>query len=157
MRQATLSTPIIARAGLLGGLAGAILIDAYLLLIYVVLGHASTLAAFYEYVASGAVGKVAYTDPTYAWLGLGLHLVVSITWGIGFAYIAARTPQVLARPLVSGLVFGGVVLIAMWLVEFAAAIWIFPTASSVEHALVSHMLFFGLPVAYVVARELRTT
>jgi hypothetical protein len=155
MRQATLSTPTIARAGLLGGLAGAVLIDAYLLLIYVVLGHASTLTAFYQYVASGAVGKAAYADPSYAWLGLALHLAVSLTWGVGFAYVGARTPQVLARPLVSGLVFGIVVLIAMWLIEFAAAIWIFPSASIVEHALVSHLIFFGLPVAYVVSRELR--
>jgi hypothetical protein len=157
MREATISLPGVARAGIVGGLVGAIAIDLYLLVIYVFVAHAFTLVTFFQRVASGAIGKSAYGDPSYAWLGLALHLAVSVGWGIGFAYVAARTPQVRARPLTSGLVFGGVVMLAMWLIEFAAAIWQFPTAATFEHALVAHMLFFGLPVSYVVARELGRT
>lgn len=155
MREATASVPGIARAGILAGLAGAVLIDIYLLAIYVVLGHAYTMTQFYQFVASGAVGPAAYTAASYAWLGALLHVLVSIGWGIGFAYLATRTPQLIARPAVSGVVYGVVVMLSMWLVEFAAAIWRFPSLASFEHDLVSHTLFFGLPVAFVVARTLR--
>jgi hypothetical protein len=156
MQQATISTPALARAGLIGGLVGAILIDAYLLTIYVFVGHALTLEAFYQLVAAGAIGRAAaFATPSAAWLGLGLHLMVSIGWGLGFAYIAARTPQVGERPLISGIVFGAVVMLSMWLIEFAAAIWNFPTVATFENDLVAHVLFFGLPVAYVVAWDLR--
>ncbi len=147
--------PGVARAGVLGGLAGAIAIDAYMLVIFVFLSHTTTLTAFYQYVASGAIGKTAYTSPSFAWLGLALHVSVSLGWGAGFAYIATRTPQVLARPLVSGIVFGLIVMLSMALIEFAAAIWAFPTLATFENGVIAHTLFFGIPVAFVVARTLR--
>ena len=157
MRAATVSLSGVARAGVLGGLIGAVTIDAYLLSVYVYVAHAYTPTRFFQYVASGAIGKSAYGDPSFAWLGLALHVGVSAGWGIGFAYVAARTPQVRARPFTSGIVFGGVVMLAMWLIEFAAAIWQFPTVATFEHALVAHTLFFGLPVSYAVSRELGRT
>ncbi len=155
MREGTISLPGVARAGILGGLAGAITIDAFLIAIFVVLSHTFTLETFYQYVASGLIGKPAYADPGYVYLGIALHLAVSIGWGIGFAYVATRSPQVIARPLTSGLVFGAVVMLAMWLIEFAAAIWVWPTLASFENELVAHTIFFGLPVAFVVARASR--
>ena len=147
--------PGFARAGILGGLAGAVTIDAFLIGIFVFLSHTFTLETFYQYVASGLIGKPAYANPAYVWLGLALHVVVSVGWGVGFAYVAARSPQVNARPLVSGLVFGAVVMLSMWLIEFAAAIWVWPTLASFENELVAHTIFFGLPVAFVVAREMK--
>lgn len=155
MREATVSVPGIARAGILAGLLGAVSIDAYLLTIYVAVSHSLTVAQFYQYVASGAVGKAASASEAFVGLGVAVHLTVSLGWGIGFAYLAARTPQLLTRPLVSGLVYGLVVLMSMWLVEFAAGIWHFPTIASVEQDVVAHCLFYGLPVAYVVSRTLR--
>jgi hypothetical protein len=153
--QGTISVPGVARAGVIGGLAGALTFDAYMLGIFVFLAHTQTLTTFYQYVASGAIGKAAYGSPGFVWLGLAIHIAVSIGWGAGFAYVGARTPQVFARPLVSGLVFGLVVMLAMALVEFAAAIWAFPTLATFENGVIAHTLFFGIPVAYVVAREMR--
>jgi hypothetical protein len=155
MHEGTLTRPRIARAGILGGLAGAVTIDLYMLGIFVFLAHTATLTSFYQYVASGAIGKAAYGNPSFAWLGLGLHVAVSLGWGLGFAYIATRTPQVLARPLVSGIVFGLIVMLSMALVEFAAAIWAFPTLATFENGVIAHTLFFGVPVAFVTVREMK--
>jgi hypothetical protein len=155
MTEGTMGVPGVARAGVLGGLAGAITVDAYMLGIFVFLSHTYSLTTFYQYVASGAIGKAAYGNPSFAWLGLALHVVVSLCWGVGFAYIATRTPQVLARPLVSGVVFGLIVMLSMALIEFAAAIWAFPTLATFENGVLAHTLFFGIPVAFVVTRELK--
>lgn len=152
MREAALPLPGTIRAGAVAGVAGGIAIDAYLLLVYVAVGHVTTVDGFFRHVAAGAIGSAAQTLPGAAWLGVVLHFAVSIAWGIGYAYVAARTPQVRARPLVSGLAFGLVVMIAMALIEFAAAIWQLPTANEFAHLFVAHLIFFGLPVAYVVSR-----
>jgi hypothetical protein len=63
MRERALSANGPLRAGIYAGLAGAVLIDAYLIVTVVVLTHAATLDAFYRYVASAALGKAAYTLP----------------------------------------------------------------------------------------------
>ncbi len=136
--------------GVLAGLAGGIAIDGFLVCVQVLGSHAFTLTSFYQFVASGAIGKgTAYASPSYAWLGLAFHLTISAMWGVGYAYVAARTPQVAARPLLSGLAFGFVVYFAMQLVEVAAAIYSLPTPRSLGIALIAHMIFFGLPIAYV--------
>ncbi len=60
-----MGVPGVARAGVLGGLAGAITFDAYMLGIFVFLSHTYSLTTFYQYVASGAIGKAAYGEATY--------------------------------------------------------------------------------------------
>jgi FtsH-binding integral membrane protein len=120
----------------------------------VIVAHDTSATGFYQFVASGVLGKAAYAEPTAAYFGVALHAVVGIAWGIGYAYVAARTPQVRDRPLVSGIAFGVVVMIAMQFVEVAANIYRLPDTFSLFNSFVAHVAFFGLPVAYIVAKRL---
>jgi hypothetical protein len=153
MRQRTLPLPAVL-AGVLAGLAGAVSIDAYLIVVLVLGFHSIDLAGFYQFIASGAIGQAAYAGPGGAVLGVALHLIVSLAWGVGYAYVAARTPQVVERPLVSGITFGIVVMLAMQLVEVAGGIYRQPDTFSLANALVANVLFFGIPVAYIVRWKL---
>ena len=144
--------------GIVAGLTGGVFIDAYLLATVVGLGHAATVTSFYQFVAAGAIGTAAAFNGGMgaALLGLALHLMVSAAWGVGYAYLATTTPQLHARPILSGIAFGIGVMLAMQLVEVAAGIFRFPGPGGWFNALVAHAIFFGLPVALVVARTQRT-
>jgi hypothetical protein len=155
MLSSTRFAPATLGPGLLAGFAGAVIVDAYLLVTLVAVTHTYTVAQFYDFVASGAIGKAAYADPHAAWIGLVLHLVVGTAWGVGYAYAAARSSQLNARPLTSGIVFGIVVMLAMQLVEVAANIYTLPSTFSLVNSFVAHTLFFGIPVAAIVAARSR--
>ncbi len=112
--------------------------------------HAASPDAFFRYVASAALGKAAYALPGAGVLGVAIHGAVSVGWGVGYAYVEARTPQVRARPLTSGIVFGIVVMLAMQLVEVAANVYRLPNSLTLLNQFVAHVAFFGLPVAFIV-------
>jgi len=154
MHARSLPLPAFALPGIAAGLIGAVLIDAYLLIVFVLLTHTLSAAAFYEYVASGAIGPAAYTTPGSVLFGIAIHLLVGIAWGVGYAFVATRMPQVRARPLLSGIAYGFVVMIAMQLVEVAANIYVQPTTFSLGNQLIAHTLFFGVPVAFIVGKRL---
>jgi hypothetical protein len=146
-------------AGLVAGLVGAILIQASSVLLTYATTHAATafdLVPLFQFDASVLVGKVAFTSASYAPLGALLHLFVSIGWGIGYAYMAERQPQLVTLPIRSGLAFGLVVYFAMQLVLVAGNLFTQPTPADFGFALITHLLFFGIPVALIVARMTRT-
>ncbi len=147
--QRTASLSSLALVGAAAGVAGGVLIDAYLLLTLVAISHVVTVGTFYRYVASGALGQAAYTDPNGVALGVLFHLLVSIGWGIGYAYMASRTIAIREHPATSAVVFGIVVMIAMQLVEVAANIYRLPNSFSLGNLFLAHVFFFGFPVAYL--------
>jgi len=55
---------------------------------------------------------------------------------------------------VSGTVFGIVVMLAMQLVEVAANVYRLPDTFALANTLIAHVAFFGIPVAYIVTRQL---
>jgi hypothetical protein len=145
-------------AGVVAGIAGAILIALCVYFAQVVVlrpGVPFTFVQLFQFDASVLVQKVAYTDPSYAILGALLHLLVSIGWGIGYAYMAERQAQLLSAPFRSGLGFGLVVYFAMQLVLVAGNLFVQPTPAGFGMQLVEHCLFFGVPIAYIVARMMR--
>jgi len=150
MHVRTLSLGALVIPGAIAGVAGAILIDIYLIVTLVFIAHVASLTSFYQYVASGALGPAAYTNAANAYLGFAMHLAVGIAWGIGYAYVAARTPQVRERPLISGTVFGLVVMIAMQFVEVAGRIYALPSTLAFANGIVAHVLCYGIPVAAIV-------
>jgi hypothetical protein len=81
-------------------------------------------------------------------VGLLAHLVVSMLWGIGFAYVAATRPAAVASPWLSGLVYGLIVWLLMQFILILGAVWpgLSPTGFVVQ--IVAHTLFFGIPVAF---------
>jgi uncharacterized membrane protein YagU involved in acid resistance len=136
--------------GLVAGIAGGVVVDAYLWLTTLLPAH-SPIASMWQFVASTAFGKGALTDPAFVWVGLAMHLLVSIGWGIGFAYIAATRPAITARWLVAGIVYGIVVYVIMSIMLLADNNFTYPpTINAFLNAVVAHALFFGVPVAFVV-------
>ncbi|GAC1311799.1 MAG: hypothetical protein NVS2B3_05610 [Vulcanimicrobiaceae bacterium] len=155
MQERTQAAGIYAIPGAIAGLAGAILIDTYLLVTLAFVAHVTTVTRFYQYVASGAIGPAAYASAGAAYLGFAIHLAVGIAWGIGYAFLAARTREIRDRPLISGAVFGLVVMISMQLVEVIGKIYTLPDTPSFANYAVAHVAFYGIPVAMLVKARLR--
>ncbi len=137
-------------SGAIAGIVGGILIDGYILVVAALGTHHPTPLELYQFDASAILGKIAYSDPKYAWLGLAVHFAVSLGWGIGYAYAAKQAPQIDAQPLVSGIAYGLVVYVVMQAVQLAANVLQPLTATTLVHGIIDHTLFFGLPVAYAV-------
>lgn len=154
-RTATLRDEI--AAGAAAGIAGGIASHAFLLAVAVAGGAPLGTAAseLYRFIASAAVGRDGATQPSALPLGVALHFAVAIGWALGYVYLARTQPQVLTRPVVSGLAFGAVVFVFMNVVLIAAGLYGRPTAASAAVGIVEHLVFYGLPVALVASRLLR--
>jgi hypothetical protein len=140
------------RQAAIAGIAGGIVIEFYLYFTTILPAHRSVLTAL-QWIAAAAVGKsVAYSSPAYAWVGIFVHFGVSIGWAGGYAYFAQRQDFVNQRWLVSGIVYGIVVYLFMVVLQIGAGVYPMPSPADVANALIAHTLFFGAPVAYVVAR-----
>ena len=111
-----------------------------------------SLAGQFQFDASALVGKAAYSSGAYAALGAVLHFLVAIGWAAGYAWSAERQRQLVARPLVSGAMFGIVVYFAMQFMLFAANVYHNPTPLEFDIGLTAHVLFYGIPVALINAR-----
>lgn len=134
------------------GIAGGILIELYLWLTTVLPQHGSMLGAW-QWIASTAFGKVAFTSMSYAWLGLAMHFVVSIAWAGGYAYFASQREFVNQRWAISGIVYGAVVYILMQVVLLVDNNLKPPaTPNDFINAIIAHTIFFGLPIGFVVAQ-----
>lgn len=130
------------------GIIGGILIDAFL-----ILTHMASFPGIYQFVASGVVGSVAFSSPNYIWLGVVLHLVISIVWALIYGYVAVAG-KFTQRWLVGGIVLGIVVMIGMTIVQMLAhlAPAAAPSLSTLGMLLIAHVVFYGLPVAGYIAR-----
>ena len=109
-------------------------------------------ARLLQTVASGVLGTAAFDGgiPAAA-LGLALHFGMSFVWAGIFGVAAVRLPALLRRPLLSGILFGVVVFLAMRLVvlplsAFPVPISFKPLATALD--LLSHMFLFGVPIAW---------
>lgn len=128
------------------GIIGGILIDLFL-----VLTGSAPFPGIYQFVASGLVGKVAFSSPSYIWLGVVLHFVISIVWALLYAW-AAGAAHTLGRWVLGGLVFGIVVMVVMQLVEKISHTSQPMTFAAVVGGLIAHVVFFGWPVGWFLSR-----
>jgi uncharacterized membrane protein YagU involved in acid resistance len=110
-------------------------------------------------VASGLLGTGAYTGGGLtAALGLVLHFAMAIAFA-GIFLLASRRFRLLARrPIVFGGLFGVGVFLFMRLVvlplsAFPHPLTFRPLATALD--LLSHILFFGMPIALAIARASR--
>ena len=149
--KVTVAWGTVAKQALLAGMAAGAIIECYLWFTTMLPAHASILASW-QWIASTAVGPVALANPSFAWLGLALHFIVSIGWAGGYAYLAQLQPSLNARWPISGVVYGLVVLVFMNVLLVGAHAFTFPDSpNAFLNELVAHGVFFGLPLAYVVA------
>ena len=139
------------------GITGGIFLDLYLY-VTTIAPHQGSMFAVWQFIASVAIGKVAFSSMSYAWLGLLIHFAVSIGWAGGYAYLASRRRFMNERWAISGLVYGIVVYMFMQIILLGANALKPPaTPNDFLNAVVAHSVFFGLPVAFVVARLNRST
>jgi hypothetical protein len=144
-----------ARPGILAGLLAALLIDAYRLGVDAFAHGTEVVEHHYRHVAAAVIGAGAFALPGAAYLGVAIHVVVSVAWAVGFASVALQAPQVVRRPILSGAVFGVVVYITMQLIEYFAGTAHPVTPAGIFAQLVAHTIFFGIPLALVVDARLR--
>ena len=127
--------------GIVAGLIGVVLLDAFLYAALLVPQHLPPSALW---LGSGPL-----------WLGLLMHVIVYLAWAVAFSYAAQTRPSVPAHPYISGIVYGAIVMILMQIVQMAANIPLNLTLPFVVCGFVAHAIFFGLPVSLCVARAMR--
>jgi hypothetical protein len=144
-------------AGVAAGIVGAILISICTVYCYGTVLHIANFSfvSLLTFDASLAMGKAAFDSPSAPLIGAALHLLTSIGWAVGYAYLAERQSQLITRPWLSGAGFGFLIYFAMLLVLVADNAYHQPTPSELGVALFAHMAFFGIPVALIVARLAR--
>lgn len=132
------------------GIVGAIAFDLYLWVTTLLPQHAG-IAVAWRWIASTVLGKSALAAPGSAAIGACIHLLVSLSWAAGYAYVATTRPATTTRWLVAGIVYGLVVYTIMQVILLADDNFTYPpTPNAFINTLVAHAVFFGLPVAYVV-------
>lgn len=136
---------------LAAGIVAGITIELYLILTAALPSHANVLA-IWQWIASAAIGDIAFSSVAFAWLGLLVHFIVSIGWAGGYAYLAQQQTFMNARWAISGIVYGLVVYCFMDLILLGAHKLAAPTPPTVANSIIAHCVFFGLPLAYVVSR-----
>jgi hypothetical protein len=138
-----MNIPRAVTAGLLGG----VVVDLFLILARVV-----PFPGVYQFIASNLVGPVAYTSGSYIALGLVMHFLISIVFALAYSFAAARSKALLEHPTLWGAIFGLAVFVVMQVVLGAAHTAQPPTVQGIVIGLISHIVFFGLPVAWYIAR-----
>ena len=140
------------RAVLIGGsIAGAL--DILFAITYAAINGTPPVKLL-QTVASGLLGMAAFDGglPT-AILGL------SYLWAALFVAAASRLPQLVAKPAVAGVIFGVLVFFTMRLVVLPLSAFPYPIVFrplSWGLDLLSHMFFFGLPIALMAAKAIRS-
>jgi hypothetical protein len=140
-------------AGMVAGVIGGAFIDTFL-----VIANHTTYVQIWQFVASALVGGAAYASPAYAILGFAMHFAISIVWASIYAWAALGPVPALARaPVLSGLLYGVVVMIGMTMVLVVNHVGPagVPDPATLVKSLIAHTVFFGLPVALYVTREAR--
>jgi uncharacterized membrane protein YagU involved in acid resistance len=137
------------------GIVGGFTLDLFLYLATVLPTHGSMIAVW-QFIASTAFGKIAFTSTSYAWIGLLMHFAISIAWAAGYGYLAVTQPGVAGRPLISGAVYGFVVWGIMQLVLYTVQALHINTFADAIISIIAHTIFFGLPVAFVTASQIRS-
>ncbi len=144
-------------AGIVAGVAGAIAIEVCLIGNQLLEGaSAATIAGSFAFIAATVMGPAAYHSAAAVPLGVVMHFAVAIGWAFGYVYLVRTQPQLLSRPIVSGLGFGVVVYVFMQIVLLTAGLYhraADPRTLGVQ--LLAHLAFYGLPVALIVSRMLR--
>jgi uncharacterized membrane protein YagU involved in acid resistance len=136
---------------LLAGVVAAVTALACVLPIQDVLG--TPPAVVFQAIASGAMGKVAFTVGLRAvWLGVVFHGVISTIAAAIFVLLADIWPHVLRHPVRSGLIYGFAVFAVMTfvIVPMSAIGYVhLHPAWLLAVSVVVHMLAFGLPISLV--------
>jgi hypothetical protein len=146
------------RAGVAGGVVGAVTSWLYELIVWVRLLHLTSAYGIAENTAvlSFGTGIRSLGAAAFA-LGVGIHFLTAVIWGIGFALIwpalRARSIEATLAALCYG-IFAWVVMHNVVLALFSPAPPTY-TVYSVLNGLMAHTFAFSVPMALVIKRLLR--
>jgi hypothetical protein len=111
-----------------------------------------------QVIASGWLGEAAFSGGVAtAVLGLVSHFSIALLWAALFFLAASRWRALAMHPLPAGMAFGIAVFLAMRLLvlplsAYPRPVTFKPLATTLD--LASHMLLFGLPIAFAARRAL---
>lgn len=145
------------KTSILAGVTGAILIDLYLWVTEALIMHRATALSLFQWDASNLLGPSAFQAGVgVALFGCLLHLLVSLIWGALFTFAALQFRFLARNVLVWGIVFGVIVRLVMAHLIVPLGRAAMPPAHGIYlvNLYVAHILFFGIPVAWVVSRAL---
>jgi len=145
-----------ARAILAGGLAVAVL-DAVDALVAYKLAYGMSPLVIYQFVASGLLGKAAYTGGvTAALVGVAVHLLVAFGAATVFVLASERLPALRRDAVGWGLVFGvGVYVVMTFVVIPLSRIGAsMPSLPLLANGVLGHAFLVGLPIALAARRFL---
>jgi hypothetical protein len=137
-------------AGIVAGVGAALSIVLFLFMLRWD-GAAPPPAAFFTFAAAAMLGPAAYANPAAVAIGVALIFVLAIAWALGYVYLVRSQPQLLARPFVSGAVFGLIVYIFTQIALLTAGMYHRPAPGLLGQELVALLVFYGIPVALIVS------
>ena len=113
----------------------------------------------FQYIASGSMGRQAFES---GWasvlLGIGLHYIIALIWTAIFYVVARRFAIVMRRPVLSGLLYGGVVYLIMNFIIVPLSGVPHPlrpiTLVSRINAVLALLICIGLPISLLMRRTL---
>jgi hypothetical protein len=133
----------------IAGIIGAIGTDAFLSIAQ----HTSPVNVW-QFIASTAVGPVAFSSPSYAAMGLALHLFTALFWAYLYAYVF-HALHLLHSWVLGGIVWGIVVTVCMDALLAVRGALEPLTLSSVMFGLATNVVFYAFPVAWYLSRNVR--
>lgn len=140
------------RPGIIAGVLGAVAIDLYLIITQSCILHVATPVEISQWDASNLLGRAAFFGGLgTALLGFVMNLCVGAVWGIVFALATRRFGVWRVRPILTGIVFGTIAMLAMRyaVVPLGHAHQPNIDALRLTNLWVAHTLGFGIPVAIV--------
>jgi uncharacterized membrane protein YagU involved in acid resistance len=113
----------------------------------------------FQYIASGLIGRQAFQS---GWasvlLGIALHYIIALIWTAVFYVIARKFTIVMRRPVLSGLLYGGVVYLIMNFIVVPLSGVAHPlrpiTLVSRINAVLALLICIGLPISLLTRRTL---
>lgn len=117
--------------------------------------YGRSVPAMLRYVASGPFPPATGWGNAGAALGLAVHFALMAMMVVAYFWAAGRWPQLLARPIQWGVIYGLITYVAMNLIVVPTRFGTFPTARSIVTQLFCHIVLVGLPIALIAARTLR--
>jgi hypothetical protein len=146
------------RAGLLGGLIGGIGIWLYELVVWVHFLHLTDIPGMLDGAAVLTFGTaIRRLGALSAVLGIGIHFVTAMAWGVGFAFLwptlKVRGIEATLAALFYG-IFAWIIMHNVLLAFFSPAPPTY-TTYSVLNGFVSHTFTFTVPMALTIKRLLR--
>jgi uncharacterized membrane protein YagU involved in acid resistance len=138
-----------------GALVAGTILAAWMIFSFtVILRMFSPLEAL-QWNASNVLGNAAYSQGfSSAAVGVVMHYLVALVWAMIYVFLFAKQRVVDMHPLVNGALFGVVVWFVMTFMVLSLGVGthIDVNALSIVTGILANVVFFGMPLAYVVRR-----